>query len=272
MHQILGQTWLINILVISVIIQVAVAIIASGQIKDIKDGYRIAWILMCIGLFLMVERRVAPLWRLLEYGEVSNIIDAYFGLVISILLLIGNFGIRELFKNIELQHAKLIELANKDELTGLDNRRCILEKVKSEMNRSLRIKCNFSLLMIDIDHFKHVNDTFGHAAGDSVLRQISEITAKALRNIDAVGRIGGEEFLVVLPDTNSKDALTTAERLRMAIANYDFHLDNQPTSITISIGVVSQVLERKADVDILLETLDEALYRAKNNGRNRVEI
>jgi diguanylate cyclase (GGDEF)-like protein len=126
--------------------------------------------------------------------------------------------------------------------------------------------------MIDIDHFKNVNDTFGHVAGDSALRQISEITAKALRNIDAVGRIGGEEFLVVLPDTNSKDALTTADRLRMAIANHDFHLGNQPTLITVSIGVFSHILERKTDVDILLETLDKALYKAKNNGRNCVEI
>jgi len=272
MHQTLEQSWLTNILVISVIIQVTAAIIASSQIKEIKDGYQIAWILMCIGLFLMVERRVAPLWRLLEHGEISSIIDAYFGLVVSILLLIGNYGIRELFKKIALQQAKLVELANKDELTGLDNRRCILEKVKSEMNRSLRIKCSFSLLMIDIDHFKNVNDTFGHVAGDSALRQISEITAKALRNIDAVGRIGGEEFLVVLPDTNSKDALTTAERLRMAIANHDFHLGNQPTLITVSIGVFSQILERKTDVDILLETLDKALYKAKNNGRNCIEI
>jgi diguanylate cyclase (GGDEF)-like protein len=272
MHQTLEQSWLTNILVISVIIQVTAAIIASSQIKEIKDGYQIAWILMCIGLFLMVERRVAPLWRLLEHGEISSIIDAYFGLVVSILLLIGNYGIRELFKKIALQQAKLVELANKDELTGLDNRRCILEKVKSEMNRSLRIKCNFSLLMIDIDHFKNVNDTFGHVAGDSALRQISEITAKALRNIDAVGRIGGEEFLVVLPDTNSKDALTTADRLRMAIANHDFHLGNQPTLITVSIGVFSHILERKTDVDILLETLDKALYKAKNNGRNCIEI
>jgi diguanylate cyclase (GGDEF)-like protein len=272
MHQIQGQTSITIILMISVIFQVTTVIIATNQIKEIKGNYQIAWILMCTGLLIMVIQRIDPLWRLLEFGEISNIVDAYLGLALSLLLLVGNYGLREFLKNVTLQKDKFIELANKDELTGLDNRRCILEKVQYEINRSLRIRSNFSLLMFDIDYFKDVNDVFGHVAGDGVLRQISDISAKALRNIDSLGRIGGEEFLVVLPDTNSEDALSTAERLRTAIANHDFYLGDKPNFISISIGVLSPILDKKTEVDQLLEILDKALYRAKKNGRNRVEI
>ena len=272
LHQIQGQTSITIILMISVIFQVTTFIITTNQLKEIKGTYQIAWILMCTGLLIMVMQRIDPLWRLLEFGEISNIIDTYLGLALSLLLLIGNYGLRDLLKNLTLQNDKLIELANKDELTGLDNRRCILEKVQYEINRSIRIRSNFSLLMFDIDYFKDVNDVFGHVAGDGVLRQISEISLKALRNIDSLGRIGGEEFLVVLPDTNSKDALSTAERLRIAIANHDFYLGDKPNFISISIGVLSPKLDKATEVDQLLESLDNVLYRAKRNGRNRVEI
>ncbi len=266
MYQIQGQTSITIILMISVIFQVTTVIIATNQLKEIKGTYQIAWILMCTGLLIMVMQRIDPLWRLLEFGEISNIADTYLGLALSILLLVGNYGLRELLKNLTVQNVKLIELANKDELTGLDNRRCILEKIQYEINRSIRIRSNFSLLMFDIDYFKDVNDAFGHVAGDRVLRQISEISVKALRNIDSLGRIGGEEFLVVLPDTNSKDALSTAERLRIAIANHNFHLGDKPNLISISIGVLSLKLDKTTEVDQLLENLDKALYKAKKMG------
>ncbi len=262
---------LATILLLSVILQAASAIIAASQINAVKRNYVIAWICVSFALLLMVERRLAPLWRLLVQGQSSSFLDANFGLAISIFMLIGNYGVRQLFKNLELQRFKLEKLANFDTLTGLDNRRSVLEKAKFEMSRALRTEHQFSFLMIDIDYFKKVNDTFGHAAGDQVLHQIAEIMVRELRNIDICGRIGGEEFLVVMPDTNLDKALIAAERLRMAVASCNFHLSDQVFPITISIGAVVPSLGKEASLDALLAEADRALYKAKNNGRNCVE-
>jgi len=272
MHQIQAEIPLTIILLISVIFQAMAAIIAVSQVNIIKGNYRIAWACLSLALLLMVERRLAPLWRLLEYGQPSSLIDANFGLAISIFMLVGNYGVWKLFKHLELQRIKLDKLARQDELTGLDNRRSILEKARFEINRSLRTRHQIAFLMLDIDYFKSVNDRFGHAAGDRVLRQIAEISGRELRNIDTCGRIGGEEFLIVMPDTNLQDALVAAERLRAAISAYDFHLSDKPLPITISIGVVVTSLGKVLDVDELLLAVDKALYKAKNNGRNRVEV
>ena len=262
---------LATILLLSVILQAASAIIAASQINAVKRNYVIAWICVSFALLLMVERRLAPLWRLLVQGQSSSFLDANFGLAISILMLIGNYGVRQLFRNLELQRIELEQLASFDALTGLANRRSVLEKAKFEMSRALRTEHQFSFLMIDIDHFKKVNDTFGHAAGDQVLHQIAEIMVCELRNIDICGRIGGEEFLVVMPDTNLDKALIAAERLRMAVASCNFHLSDQVFPITISIGAVVPSLGKEASLDALLAEADRALYKAKSNGRNRVE-
>jgi diguanylate cyclase (GGDEF)-like protein len=271
LHPAEGEIPLAIILLLSVILQAAAAIIAASQINAVKRNYVIAWICVSFALILMVERRLAPLWRLVVEGQSSSFLDANFGLAISIFMLIGNYGVRQLFRNLELQNIELEQLANFDTLTGLDNRRSVLEKAKFEMSRALRTEHQFSFLMMDIDHFKKVNDTFGHAAGDKVLHQIAEIMVRELRNIDICGRIGGEEFLVVMPDTNLDKALIAAERLRMAVASCNFHLSDQAFPITISIGAVVPSLYKEASLDALLAEADRALYKAKSNGRNRVE-
>lgn len=270
-HQIEGEISLATILVISLILQTTAAVIAASQINAVKRNYVIAWICVSFALLLMVERRLAPLWRLLVQGQSSSFLDANFGLAISILMLIGNYGVRQLFRNLELQRIELEQLASFDALTGLANRRSVLEKAKFEMSRALRTEHQFSFLMMDIDHFKKVNDTFGHAAGDQVLHQIAEIMVHELRNIDICGRIGGEEFLVVMPDTNLDKALIAAERLRIAVATYNFHLSDEPFPVTISIGAVVPSLGKEASLDALLAEADRALYKAKSNGRNCVE-
>lgn len=270
-HQIEGEISLATILVISLILQTTAAVIAASQINAVKRNYVIAWICVSFALLLMVERRLAPLWRLLVQGQSSSFLDANFGLAISILMLIGNYGVRQLFRNLELQRIELEQLASFDALTGLANRRSVLEKAKFEMSRALRTEHQFSFLMMDIDHFKKVNDTFGHAAGDQVLHQIAEIMVRELRNIDICGRIGGEEFLVVMPDTNLDKALIAAERLRIAVATYNFHLSDEPFPVTISIGAVVPSLGKEASLDALLAEADRALYKAKSNGRNCVE-
>ena len=259
------------ILLISIVFQLGAAIIALRQIPHVKGSYRFAWGCVSFALLLMVERRAFPLWRLLQEGLSSNLIDAYFGLAISLFMLIGAYGIQQLFMNLMIQQKKLDELASSDDLTGLNNRRSVFEKAKYEINRSLRSGLTSAFLIFDIDNFKNVNDTYGHAAGDDVLRQLAGIALREFRSIDICGRIGGEEFLVVMPDTNAKSAIIAAERFRSAVSSNNFLADGKSFSVTVSIGVTVSELDR-VDLDELLATADQALYRAKNLGRNRVEI
>lgn len=162
-------------------------------------------------------------------------------------------------------------LATMDALTGIYNRRTIIEIGNNELARCNRYGQPLSLLMLDIDHFKHVNDTYSHAVGDQALRQLAAECNELLRSIDSLGRLGGEEFLVILPQTNLGDAQTAAERLRQAVAEQPIQSDGLSFNITISIGV-SDCCPSDADIETAIHRADIAMYRAKENGRNRVEL
>lgn len=167
----------------------------------------------------------------------------------------------------ELRH-----LATTDSLTGLYNRRHFLELCQRELRRASRYPNNVALLMLDADHFKSINDTYGHDAGDQVLRIVSRLCRAHIREVDIIGRMGGEEFAILLPQTGYPAALEVAERLRAAIAQTTLPLTNGPMlRFTVSMGgcVFSG---RQLDVDALLKAADQALYAAKRNGRNRVEF
>jgi diguanylate cyclase (GGDEF)-like protein len=156
-----------------------------------------------------------------------------------------------------------------DYLTGLANRRHFLEKAESELTRTMRYGRELSLLMLDLDHFKQVNDTYGHKVGDLVLKKLSEVCQSALRDVDIIGRMGGEEFAVLLPETGSEQAMQAAERLRTAIACAHVPLGSGlPLRFTASLGVTT-LRETDANIDMLLNQADQALYQAKNEGRNR---
>jgi diguanylate cyclase (GGDEF)-like protein/PAS domain S-box-containing protein len=160
--------------------------------------------------------------------------------------------------------------AYSDYLTGLANRRHFLELAESELARHLRYGRELSILMLDVDRFKQVNDTYGHKVGDLVLKNLSDVCRATLRNVDIVGRMGGEEFAVLLPETGSEHAMDAAERLRTAIAAAQVTLSGGlPLHSTASIGVAT-LSEKDADIDMLLNQADQALYRAKGEGRNRV--
>lgn len=157
-----------------------------------------------------------------------------------------------------------------DYLTGLANRRYFLEQAESELSRVLRYGGELSVVMLDIDHFKLVNDTHGHKTGDLVLKRLSDICRITLRDVDVIGRIGGEEFAILLPETSVKQAEEAAERLRVAIDNSRLALDGGlPLHFTVSLGVTA-LCERDVNIDTLLNQADQALYQAKNNGRNQV--
>ena len=168
--------------------------------------------------------------------------------------------------------ARLEKLAITDSLTGLLNRRALTERLSAELDRARRYDLVLTLLMIDLDHFKSINDTHGHLVGDEVLRDVSGILQKEVRTVDIAARFGGEEFVVVLPETGEDGAITFAERVRVRIAERPVATGDgsEPLRITVSIGVAAFPSPGIDEVDDLIARADEALYRAKAEGRNRV--
>lgn len=162
----------------------------------------------------------------------------------------------------ELEHR-----AYSDYLTGLANRRYFIEQAELELSRHNRYENKLSLIMLDIDYFKKINDTYGHNVGDLVLQKIAEVSRSILRDIDIIGRIGGEEFAILLPETSLEDSIKVAERLRVEISNASVILENSEVTFTSSFGVVAA---NKSNIDELLIKADKALYKAKESGRNRV--
>lgn len=157
--------------------------------------------------------------------------------------------------------------AKHDALTGLANRREALEQLEAEHQRYLRHGRPFSVLLLDIDLFKSVNDNHGHHIGDELIVQVANTLREECRRVDTVARWGGEEYLVVLPETGSADALNSANRIREAFSRKSVSTEQGPIQATLSVGVAS--IRRAESVDRLLQRCDEALYRAKSRGRNR---
>lgn len=178
---------------------------------------------------------------------------------------------------LETANAKLRELSIRDELTGLYNRRHLTERLEQESERSRRYKQGFSVALIDIDHFKTVNDEHGHAVGDEVLVQFAAILRLQARFVDHVGqapertlgRFGGEEFMIILPGTNLAGARVCLERMRSAVAQAPFETSAGPLGVTFSAGLAEHHADEPAER--LLQRADEALYRAKEGGRDRIE-
>lgn len=165
------------------------------------------------------------------------------------------------------QRLALLKISERDSLTGLLNRHSLHARIFSELNRGIRNKNAFSILLFDIDHFKHVNDTYGHRTGDQALLHVVDIANNTLRDYDLMFRYGGEEFLICLPETSEAMAEQIAGRLRAAVASSP--LPALPTlQMTISVGVASTRL--LIEPDELIEQADKALYTAKQNGRNNV--
>jgi two-component system cell cycle response regulator len=166
---------------------------------------------------------------------------------------------------------KLEKLANFDSLTGLYNRRATLGKLRELINRANRYKEDFSLVMLDIDHFKKVNDSYGHLTGDEVLERVAALIRQNIRDTDIAGRYGGEEYIIILPHTNLSSAWVIAERIRSIIEKAEM---KDPAgnvfAVTVSQGLSNW--ERYEDADSLISCTDEALYKAKEKGRNRVQI
>lgn len=163
---------------------------------------------------------------------------------------------------------ELQRLASTDSLTGISNRRYFLQRAQVELLRSERYGLRLALLMLDIDRFKNVNDTFGHGMGDAVLKAVVGACNQSLRQVDILGRLGGEEFAALLPQTDQAGALAIAERMRRAVAAVEIPAKEGTIRVTISLGLAE--LRRGEDLDALMRRADAALYQAKDEGRDRV--
>jgi diguanylate cyclase (GGDEF)-like protein len=165
---------------------------------------------------------------------------------------------------------RLYDLATKDGLTKLWNRRTILQFLSDELAHAERMGASTSVVMIDVDHFKTINDTCGHQAGDKVLAVFAQHLKRNVRPYDRIGRYGGDEILVVFPNCSGKDTAMIAERLRKDGIRKPACLNGQPLDITLSVGVASTEGRMRPTVDRLIQTVDQALYEAKRMGRDRV--
>lgn len=174
--------------------------------------------------------------------------------------------------NNALEHKKYLELASHDFLTKALNRRTADEVIGREFSRSGRYKTDLSVVMLDLDHFKKINDSWGHQAGDIVLKKVSDIIFKCLRDTDIFARYGGEEFLIILPQTDIEEAGTLAERIREVIESSMFNIQEGSIKLTSSLGIASYPFTEIKDKDELIRLADSALYQAKKNGRNCVYI
>ena len=159
-----------------------------------------------------------------------------------------------------------------DALTGLNNRRHFFYLAEQEVKRARRYDRKLAAMMLDIDHFKQVNDTYGHASGDKVLQAIAELSKRTLRKQDTIGRYGGEEFAVILPETDISRAMEVAERLRVAIASCPIDISQGTVDLTVSIGVAALDTDGNMAVESLLDRADKALYAAKREGRDCVKV
>ncbi len=180
--------------------------------------------------------------------------------------------VRERTRALEEANQLLESLSTTDALTGISNRRNFDHSLQHEVARSIRYDTRLSLIMLDIDLFKNVNDTFGHVFGDEVLKSIGYLLKTRLRSNDICARYGGEEFVILLPETSSEAAFYVAEKLRKLIAGYDISQGGATTRVTVSLGVAQFDPARMPEERRLVECADQAMYEAKHQGRNRTVV
>jgi two-component system cell cycle response regulator len=221
--------------------------------------------------FMLDRRRAGVFFLRTERGDRAlSTEDARFADVI-IRAAVAAIRRAQALESTRADNRRLEELATTDALTRLINRRALLERLSAEVDRARRFKSQLSLLMVDLDHFKSVNDEHGHLTGDAILRQMGTLLAGAVRTIDVVARYGGEEFVIIVPETATDGAVVFAERVRKSVDEQRFELEGKPIfHLTCSIGVATFPSPRVASTEDLFARADEALYRAKSGGRNQV--
>jgi diguanylate cyclase (GGDEF)-like protein len=180
--------------------------------------------------------------------------------------------IKQLHDQLKIQKDLMEKLATIDPLTDISNVRYFRQRLEDELGRAARYRYPLALVMIDIDHFKNINDTYGHPQGDSVLKEMVELLKQNSRKVDLQARYGGEEFVLALPHTTCEGATLAAERLRAQVEKHRFAGFPEPVKVTISVGIAQFNGRRDLKAQDLINEADQALYKAKNKGRNCVEL
>jgi len=206
---------------------------------------------------------------LVRVEELRTTLRVMHGAVILAIVGIGFFVFTPLFRRVVRQNESLADAAQTDSLTGGLNRRGFMATGAAEFSRAIRYRTTMSVMVLDIDHFKNINDSLGHAAGDQVIRALAETCMQTLRKSDAFGRLGGEEFGILLPETHIEEAMRVAEKLRELLANLPIQRDKTEISFTVSIGVAERV-DSDSSLEDMLNRADIRMFSAKNAGRNRV--
>ncbi|MBI5075410.1 MAG: sensor domain-containing diguanylate cyclase [Nitrospirae bacterium] len=218
------------------------------------------------------EKKVLTLFGTEEWVEIYTYpIVSREGIVTHVVEYVRNITARKRAEQESHRFIKELEtLSSEDSLTGLQNRRMIFERIRHEIERVRRYKAELSLIFCDLDYFKEINDTYGHKAGDVVLKTIADVLRGSVRTSDVVGRYGGDEFLLVLPQTSLKGAQELAERIRISVQDTKFEMpDGKSVGTTMSIGVAFYD-GTETDVDALISRIDTALYVSKRSGKNQV--
>lgn len=257
------------ILVLSVGLQLLAAIQAARQLKR-SGRFLPFWTAISVALFLMVIRRLIPLLSVLEdpssFEVAESPVQSITGLAISILMTAGVFGLKQHFLQLRNDADKLAQLSVQDPLTGLSNRRHALEWGEHALRTAKRYGHPLSVLMIDIDRFKTINDRYGHETGDRALQFVAESLHALTRTVDLQCRWGGEEFLILLPEIRRSEARRVAERIRR---HFEKNSSKTAPAFTVSIGVTGN-LSGDESLPAIISRSDRAMYRAKHAGRNRV--
>ncbi|MFZ5774154.1 MAG: diguanylate cyclase [Thermodesulfobacteriota bacterium] len=231
------------------------------QVGDVRGGVSVSF-------------DIADIEKTLQFHRI--ILLVLFCAVITLLLGIIYFYIVKLMRKLEQAQERIKQMAITDELTGLYNRRYFFDRFEAEMARSIRNGHHLSCLLLDLDHFKTINDTHGHLAGDAVLRAIGRLLRKSSRGSDVVARYGGEEFVLLLPECGRECVAAAAEKLRRLVEQEEIPVGGaNPLKVTVSCGggyFPPEELQRMGMPGQVINLVDQALYRAKANGRNRVEM
>jgi diguanylate cyclase (GGDEF)-like protein len=215
-----------------------------------------------------IEKKLAPMAQTVIISPLKNAAGTTEQALISV------FDISDWIAN----HKTLLEskeemerLSHTDDLTQIPNRRDIMDRLTEELRTHRRKNRPMSIAMLDIDHFKRVNDTFGHQCGDMVLHETAQLMSNLLRDYDAVGRYGGEEFLIILPETTAEQALAICNRIRVSVQDHIYSYNGRTLQITASLGIAAKPCDENIIADKLIAEADQCLYVAKETGRNRTE-
>ncbi len=239
------------------------------------DKYQTGWMFLSIALFIMVYLRISPLIYIYQ-THIVVITDAIAALVISLFIFLGVIGLKKVVLDLERRNINLKNRFKIDSLTGAYSHDEAYYRGREDISRSRRDKTTIGFIMIDLDYFKHVNDHFGHLAGDFVLKKLSIICKKEIRNVDTFARFGGEEFLVILPGVSNRRLREIADRLRIKIEKTNFIYFKKLIHVKISAGTsfFDPTKNKTSNTNFTLrkyiKRADDAMYRAKDKGRNRV--